>query len=125
MFKILVAEDNPENWEILSRRLTRRGYEVAHASDGQQAVDMAITESPDLILMDMNMPVLDGWDATRAIRARAETARIPIIAVTAHGMSGDRDKVIAAGCEDHHTKPVELTQLLSQIEALLSKVAGS
>lgn len=119
MHKILLVEDNEENWEMLSRRLTRRGYVVAIARDGQQAVDMALSEAPDLILMDMNMPVLDGWAATRQIRATPQISGVPIIAVTAHGMAGDREKSVEAGCDDHHTKPVELTQLLAQIEALL------
>jgi two-component system, cell cycle response regulator DivK len=119
MHKILLVEDNEENWEMLSRRLTRRGYVVAIARDGQQAVDMALSEAPDLILMDMNMPVLDGWAATRQIRATPKISGVPIIAVTAHGMAGDREKSLEAGCDDHHTKPVELTQLLAQIEALL------
>ncbi len=119
MHKILLVEDNEENWEMLSRRLTRRGYVVAIARDGQQAVDMALSEAPDLILMDMNMPVLDGWAATRQIRATPQTSGVHIIAVTAHGMAGDREKSLEAGCDDHHTKPVELTQLLAQIEALL------
>jgi two-component system cell cycle response regulator DivK len=120
MPKILLVEDNEENWEMLSRRLARRGYEVVIAHDGQQAVDMARTELPDLILMDMNMPVMDGWQATRQIRAMPETSSVPIIAVTAHGTADDRDKIIEVGCGDHHTKPVELTRLLVQIEKLLS-----
>jgi two-component system cell cycle response regulator DivK len=125
MPKILLAEDNEENWEMLSRRLTRRGYVVAIARDGQQAVDMALSEAPDLILMDMNMPVLDGWAATRQIRATPKICSVPIIAVTAHGMAGDREKTLEAGCDDHHTKPVELTRLLVQIETILKTAAGA
>src|ERR1700722_14157955 len=121
MPKILIVEDNEENWDILSRRLSRRGYEVIVARDGEQAVAMALSQAPDLILMDMNLPLIDGWEATRGIKAAPETQSVPIIAVTAHGMAGDREKVIEAGCEDHHAKPVELTKLLSQIEATLKK----
>jgi two-component system, cell cycle response regulator DivK len=117
MRTILLAEDNEENWEMLSRRLSRRGYVVVVAHDGQQAVEMARSVAPDLILMDMNMPVCDGWEATR--RIRAETNSVPIIAVTAHGTDGDRERILEAGCDDHHTKPVELTRLLEQIEFLL------
>ncbi|MDR3633767.1 MAG: response regulator [Isosphaeraceae bacterium] len=124
MAKILLVDDNEENWEMLSRRLTRRGYVVVVARDGQQAVDMASSEAPDLILMDMNMPVIDGWEATRRIRATPELASIPIIAVTAHGMAGDREKILEAGCWDHHIKPVELTRLLAQIETMLKKGQG-
>jgi two-component system cell cycle response regulator DivK len=116
---ILLAEDNEENWEMLSRRLSRRGYVVVVAHDGQQAVDMARSLAPDLILMDMNMPVCDGWEATRRIRTAPETRSVPIIAVTAHGTDGDRERILEAGCDDHHTKPVELTRLLEQIEVLL------
>ncbi|MHC5544159.1 response regulator [Singulisphaera rosea] len=125
MTKILLVEDNDENCEMLSRRLTRRGYEVIVARDGQEAVEAAAAESPDLILMDMNMPIIDGWEATRRIRARPETRGVPIIAVTAHGMEGDREKILEAGCGDHHTKPVELPRLLAQIEAMLKKVTGN
>ena len=121
MPKILVAEDIEENWDILSRRLKRRGYEVVHAPDGLKAVALAASERPDLILMDMNMPELDGWEATRRIRALDGVRGIPIIAVTAHGMAGDRDKAIEAGCDDHHTKPVDLPKLLVQIEAMLAR----
>lgn len=121
MPKLLLVEDNEENREMLSRRLSRRGYVVVIARDGQQAVDMALSEAPDLILMDMNIPVIDGWEATRRIRAMPETCCVPIIAVTAHGMADYRQKVLGAGCGDHHTKPVELTRLLAQIEAMLTK----
>jgi two-component system cell cycle response regulator DivK len=121
MAKILIVEDNEENWDILSRRLGRRGYEVVIARDGAQAVAMALSQAPDLILMDMNLPLIDGWEATRRIKAAPEARGVPIIAVTAHGMVGDREKAIEAGCDDHHAKPVELTRLLSQIEAMLKK----
>ena len=121
MPKILIVEDNEENWDILARRLSRRGYEVIVARDGEQAIAMALSEAPDLILMDMNLPIVDGWEATRRIKAAPETRALPIIAVTAHTLAGDREKVLEAGCADHHAKPVELTRLLSQIEATLQK----
>jgi CheY-like chemotaxis protein len=123
MAKILVVEDNEENWDMISRRLQRRGYLVVHAADGQEAVDLAAHERPDLILMDVSLPVLDGLEATRRIRARVETQTIPVIALTAHAMSGDRDRVLQAGCDDYHAKPVELPRLLAQMEALLAKEA--
>ena len=121
MAKILIVEDNEENWDMLSRRLKRRGFEVALAPDGLKAVEMSVTEAPDLILMDMNLPEIDGWEATRRIRAAEATKCIPIIAVTAHGMPGDREKILAIGCNDHHAKPVELSTLLDQIEAVLGR----
>jgi CheY-like chemotaxis protein len=108
---------------MLSRRLQRRGYLVVHAADGQQAVELAACETPDLILMDVSLPVMDGLEATRRIRARAQTQTIPIIALTAHAMLGDRDRALAAGCDDYHPKPVELPRLLAQMEALLAKAA--
>ena len=120
MPKILLAEDIEENWDILSRRLKRRGFEVVHAPDGLRAVALALSERPDLILMDMNMPELDGWEATRQIRAHDAFRAVPIIAVTAHGMAGDREKALEAGCDDHHAKPVDLPKLLVQIEAMLA-----
>jgi CheY-like chemotaxis protein len=123
MAKVLVVEDNEENWDMLSRRLQRRGYGVVRAADGQEAVEMAARERPDLILMDVSLPVMDGLEATRRIRARAETQTIPIIALTAHAMSGDRDRAVQAGCDDYHAKPVELPRLLAQMEALLAKEA--
>ena len=119
MPRILLVEDNAENSDILSRRLRRRGYEVLLASDGETAVAMARSTSPDLVLMDMNLPVLDGWAATRLIRLAPETGRLPIIALTAHAMAGDREKALEAGCDDYHTKPVELQVLLVQMEAIL------
>ena len=123
MATILVVEDNEENWDMLSRRLQRRGYRVVRAADGQEAVEMAARERPDLILMDVGLPVMDGLEATRRIRARAQTQTTPIIAVTAHAMSDDRDKALRAGCDDYHAKPVELPRLLAQMEALLAKEA--
>ncbi len=120
MPRILLVEDNDENWDMLSRRLGRRGYEVARAADGQQAVEKAAGDHPDLILMDVNLPVMDGLEATRRIRAAGGEAKVPIIALTAHALTGDRDKAFAAGADDYHTKPVELPRLLEQIEALLS-----
>ena len=123
MATILVVEDNEDNGDMLSRRLQRRGYRVIHAADGQEAVEMAARERLDLILMDVSLPVMDGLEATRRIRARAETQTTPIIAVTAHAMSADRDKALQAGCNDYHAKPVELPRLLAQMEALLAKAA--
>jgi CheY-like chemotaxis protein len=120
---ILVVEDNEENWDMLSRRLQRRGYTVIRAADGQQAVEMAAHERPDLILMDVSLPVMDGLEATRRIRAGAATQTIPIIALTAHAMSGDRDRALEAGCDDYHAKPAEFPRLLAQMEALLARAA--
>ena len=121
MAKILIVEDNEDNWDILSRRLGRRGYEIIRARDGREGISLAESARPDLILMDMNLPIIDGWEAARRLKAVEATSGIPIIAVTAHGMSGDREKVLNAGCDDHHAKPVELTRLLAQIEAMLGK----
>ncbi len=119
MAKILLVEDNEMNRDMLSRRLTRRGYTVVIAEDGQQGVDMAASERPDLILMDMSLPVMDGWEATRRIKQSEATKSIPVIALTAHAMSEDRDQALAAGCEDFDTKPVELDRLLEKINRLL------
>jgi len=119
MQKILLVEDNEMNRDMLSRRLIRNGYEVVIAIDGQQGVDMALSERPALILMDMSLPVIDGWDATRRIKADAATRGIPVIGLTAHAMAGDREKAIEAGCEDYDTKPVEISRLLGKIAALL------
>jgi len=119
MTKILLVEDNEMNRDMLSRRLTRRGYEVATAVDGEQALAMASSERPDLILMDMSLPVLDGWEATRRLKAAADTAPIPVVALTAHAMAEDREKALAAGCDEYDTKPVDLRRLLGKIEALL------
>ena len=118
--KILLVEDNEMNRDMLSRRLARKGYDVAIAEDGQLGVEMASSESPDLILMDMSLPVIDGWEATRRIKGAADTGAIPIIALTAHAMASDREKAMEAGCEDYDTKPVELPRLLEKIERLLS-----
>ncbi len=120
MPRILMVEDNEENRDALGRRLQRRGFEVLMAFDGKQGVEMAKAEHPDLILMDMNMPELDGWEATRQIKADPATAALPVIGLTAHAMTGDRERAIAAGCTDYHTKPVEFPRLLGQIEAILS-----
>jgi CheY-like chemotaxis protein len=118
--KILLVEDNEMNRDMLSRRLVRKGYEVVLAFDGQAGVDMAGSEAPDLILMDMSLPVLDGWEATRRIKAAPGTCHAPIIALTAHAMSGDREKAIEAGCNDYDTKPIDLARLLGKIETLLA-----
>jgi CheY-like chemotaxis protein len=119
MTKILLVEDNEMNRDMLSRRLERRGYEVVIAVDGQQGVDLAQSTHPDLILMDMSLPVIDGWEATRQLKARDDMKTTPIIALTAHAMSGDREKALEAGCDDYDTKPIELPRLLGKIEALL------
>ena len=119
MPKILIVEDNEENRDSLSRRLQRRGFAVIIAEDGKAGVAMARSEKPDLIFMDMNMPELDGWEATRQLKAAAETKDLPVIALTAHAMSGDRDRALEVGCADYHTKPVEFPKLLAQIETLL------
>ena len=121
MAKILLVEDNEMNRDMLSRRLQRRGYEVVMALDGQQGVAMGGSETPDLILMDMSLPILDGWEATRQLKADPRTGGIPVIALTAHAMSGDREKALAAGCDDYDTKPIDLTRLLPKIEALLQQ----
>lgn len=121
MSKILLVEDNDMNWDMLSRRLDRRGYEVVRAVDGKQSLALAASEAPDLILMDMSLPVMDGWEATRHLKAEAATWAIPIIALTAHAMAGDREKVLAAGCDDYETKPIDLPRLLAKIEALLGR----
>ena len=120
MARILLVEDNEMNRDMLSRRLSRKGFEVLIAVDGQQGVEKTMSESPDLVLMDMSLPVLDGWEATRRLKAANETRHIPIIALTAHAMSGDREKTLQAGCDDYDTKPIELPRLISKIEALLN-----
>ena len=125
MAKILLVEDNEMNRDMLSRRLVRNGHEVLIAIDGQQGVNMALSELPDLILMDMSLPVMDGWEATRQVRANDATRKIPVIALTAHAMSGDREKAMEAGCDDYDTKPVEITRLLGKMTALLGSTAGS
>ncbi len=116
--RLLLVEDHEEIWDFLSRRLTRRGYEVSVATDGQAGLGKAQGELPDLVLLDMNLPLMDGWTVARTLKDAAETARIPIIALTAHAMSGDREKALAAGCDDYHAKPIEFSRLLTQIEAL-------
>ena len=123
MAKILLVEDNEMNRDMLSRRLIRKGYEVVVGIDGQQGVDLASSESPDIILMDMSLPVIDGWEATRRVKAAPETSAIPIIALTAHAMASDREKALDAGCNDYDTKPVELPRLLEKIERLLGNAA--
>ena len=115
---ISAVEDHQEIWDFLSRRLKRRGYEVVLATDGQQGVDKALSDTPDIVLLDMNLPVMDGWTAAGRMKSDPATAKIPIIALTAHAMSGDREKAIAAGCNDYHPKPVDFSRLLAQIEAL-------
>ena len=124
MAKILLVEDNEMNRDMLSRRLVRNGYEVSIAIDGQQGVDMAMSQLPDLILMDMSLPVIDGWEATRRIKANDATRKIPVIALTAHAMAGDREKAMEVGCDDYDTKPVEITRLLGKIAALLATKAA-
>jgi CheY-like chemotaxis protein len=121
MPKILLVEDNEMNRDMLSRRLQRKGYAVVLAVDGAQGVALAAAEQPDLILMDMSLPVLDGWEATRKIKATPAISAVPVIALTAHAMAGDHEKCIAAGCDDYDTKPVDLPRLLGKIEALLGK----
>jgi len=119
MTKVLLVEDNEMNRDMLGRRLQRKGYEVCIAVDGAEGIAMAQTEVPDIILMDMSLPVVDGWEATRRLKADPNIKAIPIIALTAHAMSGDREQAIAAGCDDYDTKPIEFTRLLEKIEALL------
>ncbi len=121
MAKILLVEDNELNRDMLSRRLIRNGHTVVVAVDGEQGVAMAISEAPDIVLMDMSLPVLDGWAATRKLRADPATRAIPVIALTAHAMAGDREKALDAGCNDYDTKPVELPRLLGKIAALLGE----
>lgn len=120
MAKILLVEDNEMNRDMLARRLMRRGYQVILAVDGSEGVRLAQTEMPDLILMDMSLPILDGWEATRQLKAASATHAIPIIALTAHVMSGDRDKAIEAGCDDYDTKPIEFSRLLEKIQVFLA-----
>lgn len=121
MARILLVEDNEMNRDMLSRRLTRSGYDVVLATEGEQGVAMARSASPDLVLMDMSLPVLDGWEATRRLKSDPETRQIPVIALTAHAMSGDRDRAREAGCDDFDTKPVEFARLRSKIEVLLQR----
>jgi len=124
MSKILLVEDNEMNRDMLSRRLERKGFEVVIAVDGQAGVDMASATNPDIILMDLSLPVMDGWEATRRLKADPATQRIPVIALTAHAMSGDEVKAREAGCDDYDTKPVNLNRLLEKIGSLLSSGAS-
>jgi CheY-like chemotaxis protein len=119
MAKVLLVEDNEMNRDMLSRRLIKKGFEVVMAMDGQQGIDMAVSESPDIILLDMSLPVVDGWEAAGKIKANETSAKIPIIALTAHAMAGDREKTIEAGCDEYDTKPVDLKRLLEKMKALL------
>lgn len=121
MAKILLVEDNEMNRDMLSRRLVRSGFEVVMAVNGQEGIEMASSEKPDLILMDMSLPVLDGWDATRKLKAEASTAKIPVIALTAHAMESDREKALSVGCDDFDTKPIEMPRLLEKINAFIKK----
>ena len=121
MARILLVEDNEMNRDMLSRRLERRGYEVTLAVDGNEGLEKARSEQPDLILMDMSLPGLDGWEATRQLKEDEATSGIPVIALTAHAMAGDREKALAAGCDDYDTKPVDFKRLLGKIQALLEE----
>lgn len=121
MPRILIVEDNEMNRDMLSRRLSRRGFDISLAVDGREGIQKAAADTPDLILMDLNLPEIDGWEATRAIKSQPETSEIPIIALTAHAMVSDRDKALDAGCDDFATKPVELEKLLEKVNALLSR----
>ena len=119
MTKILLVEDHEELWDFLSRRLRRRGFEVVLAHNGQQALDQVAAETPDLMLLDMDLPIMDGWSVARTLRQQAN--RIPIIALTAHAMSGDRTKALDAGCDEYHPKPVDFSRLLNQVDEALLK----
>jgi CheY-like chemotaxis protein len=119
MARILIVEDNDMNLDMLSRRLQRQGYQILAARDGRAGVEQALAEKPDLILMDMSLPVMDGWEATRSIKAHPETESIPVVALTAHAMQSDREKAMEAGCDDYYTKPIELPGLLEIIDRLL------
>ena len=123
MSKILLVEDNELNRDMLSRRLLRKGYDVLIAKDGGEGVAIATSERPDLILMDMSLPVLDGWEATRRLKAAPETRQIPVIALTAHAMASDKERALEAGCDDYDTKPIELPRLLEKVERLLGRVS--
>ena len=120
MARLLLVEDHEEIWDFLSRRLKRKGHDVSLAFDGQAGLDKVRAESPDLILMDVNLPVLDGYSAVRELRSDPQTADVPVIALTAHAMAGDRDKAIAAGCTDYHPKPIDFSRLLEQIDSALA-----
>ena len=121
MPKILVIEDNEMNRDMLTRRLERRGYDVIVSADGEEGISKVQSDRPDLVLMDMDLPILNGWEATRRLKAAEETQAIPIIALTAHAMAGDREKALEAGCDDYDTKPIEFTRLVNKIEAQLAK----
>lgn len=125
MAKILLVEDNEMNADMLSRRLSRKGHSVLHAADGQAAVELSRAERPDLILMDLSLPVMDGWTATRAIKQHEATQHIPVIALTAHAVVGDKERALEAGCDDYDTKPVEFSRLLDKIQAQLARVSAS
>ena len=121
MAKVLLVEDNEMNRDMLSRRLTRRGFEVVFAVNGNQGVDLARSEKPDIILMDMSLPIMDGWEATRRVKSDEATCNVPVIGLTAHAMSGDREKAIEAGCDDYDTKPIDLARLLEKMTAALGR----
>jgi CheY-like chemotaxis protein len=121
MQRILLVEDNEMNRDMLSRRLERRGFEVLIAVDGQQGLELARAHKPDLVLMDMSLPVMDGWEATRQLKASPDTRSIPVIALTAHAMSGDRERAMEVGCDDYDTKPIELPRLMEKIQTLLAR----
>ena len=121
MTKVLLVEDNEMNRDMLSRRLTRRGFEVVCAVDGQRGVELARSEAPDIILMDFSLPLMDGWEATRRVKAGDATRDVPVIGLTAHAMSGDREKAIEAGCDEYDTKPINLDRLIDKIERLVKK----
>lgn len=125
MTRVLYVEDNEDNVYVLRTRLTRKGYTVLVASDGAQGVSMAASEQPDVILMDLSLPILDGWEATRRIKASERTSHIPVIALTAHAMTGDREKALDAGCDDFDTKPVDMSRLIGKIETLARKDSAS
>ncbi len=120
MTKILLVEDNEMNRDMLSRRLVRNGFEIVMAVNGQEGLDLASSENPDLILLDMSLPIIDGWEAARRLKTNAATSKIPVIALTAHAMVQDKEKALAAGCDDFDTKPVELPRLLEKINSLLN-----
>ncbi|HWQ54631.1 MAG TPA: response regulator [Bryobacteraceae bacterium] len=125
MPRILLVEDNEMNRDMLTRRLTRKGFEVVAATDGEQGIEAAHSQAPGIILMDMSLPALDGWEATRRLKADPRTSAIPVIALTAHAMPGDRDRALEAGCDDYETKPVEFPVLLEKIHRLLGKVEAA
>jgi CheY-like chemotaxis protein len=124
MAKVLLVEDNEMNRDMLSRRLIRRGFEVVFALNGKEGVELARSEKPDIILMDMSLPIMDGWEATRRVKADDVTRGVPVIGLTAHAMAGDREKAIEAGCDDYDTKPVEIERLIGKIEKLLGVAKG-